>query len=448
MIKLVALLVLLAASPAWGDTHPCTVDCGTTCSSSSVASAISAASDGDTVTVPAGTCTWTSTVTINDKLLTIQGAGIGSTIITLGADNTPLFAYASTHSKGGEITGFTFENAATYFSDKTTGLIRFGGGVGWRFHDNKIILRGPNTTGDASTSIGLTVWYQSDSTRKAASGLIDNNTFETVSGGNCSHAFIFHNNYLENGAAAIWGWPTQIATGNNTLFVEDNTFTHGSTTCGGHQMHTFTSHAGTIFVFRHNTVTNGQLDMHGYCGTDGTKEYQVTDNVFTNNIDGLYRWINVRGGTGYIANNQINGNNPSYPLDLTEYRLGGLTSCVNDSLHRTVRGIDVNPPNTCCENKEGFPCIGSIGYGQVVAGEMTYDPLYIYNNTNDGDAVVPRVYDHSATCDYDPSDIIDAGDEYILTAKPSFTEYTYPHPLQGTSEPASTLGTGGYITDN
>src|ERR671918_2752154 len=45
-----------------------------------VRSAIASARDGDTVTVPAGTATWTSSLNV-DKHITLQGAGAGSTII-------------------------------------------------------------------------------------------------------------------------------------------------------------------------------------------------------------------------------------------------------------------------------------------------------------------------------------------------------------------------------
>ena len=55
----------------------------TTCSRADVQAAITAASNGDTVTIPTGTCVWSSKVTIT-KSLTIQGAGIDETVITQG----------------------------------------------------------------------------------------------------------------------------------------------------------------------------------------------------------------------------------------------------------------------------------------------------------------------------------------------------------------------------
>ena len=58
-------------------------------SQSDVAAAIGSAVDGDTVTIPAGTATWTRTLPVT-KAITLQGAGIGATIIRDNASNVKL----------------------------------------------------------------------------------------------------------------------------------------------------------------------------------------------------------------------------------------------------------------------------------------------------------------------------------------------------------------------
>lgn len=50
------------------------------CNTSDVQSAINQATEGQTVTIPSGTCTWTSGVTVSGKGLTIKGAGAGRII--------------------------------------------------------------------------------------------------------------------------------------------------------------------------------------------------------------------------------------------------------------------------------------------------------------------------------------------------------------------------------
>src|SRR5262249_35179905 len=58
-----------------------------TCGSADVAKALNSASEGDTVAIPAGQCTWTANVSTS-KRLTIQGAGPGQTIITDGVNKS------------------------------------------------------------------------------------------------------------------------------------------------------------------------------------------------------------------------------------------------------------------------------------------------------------------------------------------------------------------------
>jgi hypothetical protein len=79
------LVILLAcALPAQA-----AVQTAATCSNTNVASAISAAADGDTVHIPAGNCTWAGAVSTGDKRLIIQGTGSGGsgTNLTLSGTN-------------------------------------------------------------------------------------------------------------------------------------------------------------------------------------------------------------------------------------------------------------------------------------------------------------------------------------------------------------------------
>src|SRR4051812_27522422 len=72
------------------------------CSLTNVQNAMNAASAGDIVTVPAGTCTWSAQARIS-KPLTIQGAGIDATVIVShGFD-------VDTGVNDYRITGFTFD---------------------------------------------------------------------------------------------------------------------------------------------------------------------------------------------------------------------------------------------------------------------------------------------------------------------------------------------------
>ena len=90
------------------------------CNRDQVASAISSANDGDTVvTVSAGRCTWTSSLTIDGKSITLQGAGPDVTTIVDGiqgnssSNKLPLLVWVTKNSGGSpagftRMTGFTF----------------------------------------------------------------------------------------------------------------------------------------------------------------------------------------------------------------------------------------------------------------------------------------------------------------------------------------------------
>jgi hypothetical protein len=70
------LLGTLFCTNAKANTYP-----AASCNSSDVQAAINSASNGDTVTVPGGTCTWSSGVTIAGRAITLTGAGGGGAVL-------------------------------------------------------------------------------------------------------------------------------------------------------------------------------------------------------------------------------------------------------------------------------------------------------------------------------------------------------------------------------
>ena len=86
-----------------------------------VTSAYALCSDGDILSVPAGTATWTSTFTIN-KAIQLIGAGIDQTIITDGTgNNTQLIVWNTVSNTLPRLSGFTFTGPGG--SDANTGAI-------------------------------------------------------------------------------------------------------------------------------------------------------------------------------------------------------------------------------------------------------------------------------------------------------------------------------------
>ena len=105
---LAMLFVFCSATARAAVLHPAT------CGSTDVGAAVASASDGDTIVIPAGRCTWTTNLTITDKILTIQGAGIDQTTIVDGLSKDGFSNIAQLliwQTKGGgvtRLTGITF----------------------------------------------------------------------------------------------------------------------------------------------------------------------------------------------------------------------------------------------------------------------------------------------------------------------------------------------------
>src|SRR4029077_2860077 len=78
-------------------------------SQSDVAAAIASAADGDSVIIPGGTMTWTRTLPIN-KAITLQGAGVGSTIIKDAVQSGQLILWTLKAGYASRLTGIEFQN--------------------------------------------------------------------------------------------------------------------------------------------------------------------------------------------------------------------------------------------------------------------------------------------------------------------------------------------------
>lgn len=74
------------------------------CNSNDVQAAINSAGEGDTVIIPAGTCTWTSGVTISGKGISVQGAGSGRIV---GYDNGVEVLTVATGTLVVDVAGFS-----------------------------------------------------------------------------------------------------------------------------------------------------------------------------------------------------------------------------------------------------------------------------------------------------------------------------------------------------
>lgn len=322
-------LVLLSTN-SWAATHT-----AASCSFTNVTSAISSSSNGDTVVVPAGSCSWSAEVSI-DKSITLQGSGSDLTIIS----NASL----GIHAPYVKITGFTFS----------------GGNIApnaenFRIYRNKFV-----TSGESITIGGV---Y----------GLIDSNTF-SFSGTNAEMVKIY-------GPDNSWTTASSYGTA-SAVYVEENTF---STTQGlGSSQVVQTNYNGRAVV-RYNTITNAKIDAHGIWSNGDPNHYgdwtNPTENsarsieIYGNHFrpsSGSPTWwfsIELRGGTGIVFNNDFVGtsqyNNEGRPnVYLHDY--------CNVASDGNCLGYYLTP--------DRYPGRGQLGRGV----NQTLEPIYLWGNTING----------------------------------------------------------------
>jgi hypothetical protein len=407
-IKFFILLLFLCNTIYISNANAATIN-ATSCSQTDVQSAINSASDGDTVNIPSGSCTWTTPVNIVDKDITIVGAGQGTTNITYNgpdAYNSAAFHVdndAGTPKDDFEISHLTIIHGSSLgnIASGTNMIMVWDAGPDWRIHHVTI------TSAYSGSMVGI------GRNQGSNSGLVDNCIFNATNSSGHTKAFQINakdrdtetaggSPSVSNGSTS-WGAASTFGTKEN-LYIEDCTFNWTAVYTGADM------DEGARVVWRYNTFTGTGIGSHGDDGgnTDrGVRHYEIYNNTFDSNGVGHYVCIGLRGGTGVIYNNTFSGN---YGTGLIMYHY-----CA-DACTGPCSGGWTKP----CS----YPCSGQIGQGP----DNTTDPLYFWNNTwNDGLGLTVQ------SC---ASSIIQSGRDYYNEsgAKPGYTAYTYPHPLRNTTQ--------------
>lgn len=278
MIALLALGLSFLASPAWATVHTA-ADCeeGTIQTLHDSGAVVT----GDTISVPAGSCTWSTAVTVT-KAITLQGAGVGQTIITNNVVGTMLFL-TMVVDENTRLTGFEFVDGTGSATD-----VIFANANATAVHAGRIRIDHNKFDHLQGFAIRVTRAY----------GVIDHNEFLLDS----NFAFYFYNVTDAAWADDRWAEAANYG-GENFIFVEDNTFTGdiGITTP------ITDAYGGARFVFRYNTVTRGFIANHGTESpgrTRGARVMEVYENTFDNTSGnaGLQNLIDLRSG-GMVAHN-------------------------------------------------------------------------------------------------------------------------------------------------
>jgi hypothetical protein len=256
------------------------------------------AQNGDTITLPPGIFVWTTGVAIS-KAITIQGAGIGVTIVKDAVQSGRLIDWRLAAGRTSRLTGIEFQDGGrTSIGLAPTGILG---------------VTGSNTNGSKfrwdhckwNNLHGFSVF-------ETVLGVIDHNTFVKTNNG--FTIYIYDSNWNgQRWGDGSWAAPTNFGS-SEFLFIEDNDFVNNGT--GAFFWGPITDAlGGARFVVRHNTIFNSNVGNHGTESGGrirGCRAMEVYRNMFT----------------GTNVTNAVGGS-----------RSGGLLFHDN-----TISGYFVNPP--------------------------------------------------------------------------------------------------------
>jgi hypothetical protein len=265
-----------------------------------VQTAVNSANPGDTVNVPAGTATWTGTLTINNNIQLI-GAGASQTIIVDGGSTALNLINWNTTSGGyGRLSGFTFKgngNATAY-----NGTIDINGTCHeFRVDDCVFSIL-------ANAGVVFNGWVY---------GVVDHCNFWRA---NTFGVQVHHDGW----GGYSWGDGSWAAPDNlgstNAIYIENCAFTNNYSSPGAFDMEN-----GGRIVFRYNTLTNDNIGFHGT--ESGQRErsgrtFEIYSNYFmfsTNLNSSWFCGFFIRGGSGVIFNNYFYNYNSL--AQVADYRL-------------------------------------------------------------------------------------------------------------------------------
>jgi hypothetical protein len=339
-----------------------------TCSQSAVQAAVNSAADGDTVSIAAGTCTWTSGVTVpNNMGITITGNGTpNSSATTTGASSS---CTTTTITVSGNFTAFTmnpeYGNSTSRLScmaiaygsgqavfNKTQGTCTSSGCPNfrmdnitynsWAGHTEAGISYGINAIGDMF-------------------GVIDHNTVNGSAGNYLEIEEANNASYLGVGQWGdnAWAQPENYGTA-NFIYFENNLLNDAGLTDNEGNTGTYSLEGGGRIVARYNTfnITDNYNVALAWHGTESNgrprsvRAYEFYGNSWNCSgswaqSNGCPSVVSPRGGTGMVWGNTFpSGYNFPVVLQMNTYRTQGNPSGVTWGPCDGSTGYDTNDGKT------------------------------------------------------------------------------------------------------
>jgi hypothetical protein len=439
------LVQLVIAAPVWAACRGTSPNLtAVSANQTDIRDCLDAAANGDTITVPAGSATWTSTLTITKLVKLVASGTVTITDNSAGGDpdgggGPPLITISESTAGNIRIQGFTFVQGTGAHLGGNGGIIKMAFTSG-----GKPILVTGNTFTQGKTGNAIVA-----ATNR---GVIWGNTFTGVPsynrtpGDNCFNNTSALRHYATAVYASSWTTPSTMGTadtdGTQNLYFENNTVTNMN--------EAFDTNIGGRTVYRYNIITNSGLTLHGDTSI-GSRHVEFYNNTILYNTSpmcpgplpmNLNGFIEARGGTLLVHHNTIPhidgggawGSKSEVTFNLQSIRrAGGTWPCWGT----TVPG--------------GYPAPYQFGWGYMSGGTqagttgvfMDPEPVYLWANTGAGNYGSPAVLEYSPNeCGSSAPTItnfIQSGRDYFTNrAKPGYETYTYPHPLAGSALPPPT----------
>lgn len=377
-------------------------------------SAVSAASNGDTIHIPADIENWTNTTTIS-KALTIRGAGVGQTIIGYGhiTPSSPIIIWNLQANLPHRITGLEFQtNAAADFA--YNGCIQINGRTN---PADTASFRMDNCR--FTNLLGVAVIFQNIH----SNSVVDHIYYTGIP--TARFANVFNPNWIgANYGDGSWVDDDHFGKGRCIVF-EDSVFVYPTS---GSAYAFIDAWNGGRFVFRNNILTNGWVEAHGTDSGNrlrGTRTIEMYSNRMYGNDVNAYLG-NFRSGVSIVYSNEASAYTASPRYELAAYRVD--TSYAPWGIADGSNEWDTNNVGTLIK---ALDQPGRSG-GSLISGDT---PTHLWSN-GQNDQTNNACYEWDNTEDGGDVDFI-AGHSVIVenvnyvqdTARPNYVAYQYPHPL-------------------
>jgi hypothetical protein len=385
-----------------------------------VQAAVRRASNGDTVQVPAGTCSWTGSLSIS-KAIHLKGSSAVK-IINNNPATDDLVGLSESSAGSIRVSGFTWQKGIgpnTTYGNAVIGMYAQSNGKPILIDHNTFNMSGSGNSIRAITNKGV-IWA---------------NTFTGEIGGSEGKGCYCNNaSALRHKTAATMNssWTTPSIFGTADVNGDQNLYFEGNTLKLVQEGIDVDDNARTII--RYNTLENSAIIHHGSdTSGSGARYSEIYNNTFvwnpsaggtdlSPNVNGF---IGIRGGTTLVHDNVIPdvagawGDKVEIQLLVEQpWRKAGPYACWN----------------------QGYPIPHQSGWGYITGAtkpsgvRQDSEPMYFWNNSGAGNHQRPAIGGYGADeCGNNPPGpdfFLQANRDYFVgTAKPGYAPYTYPHPL-------------------